>query len=210
MSDDQTRQQEIEKLKTAVASLNALRGTLENTAVDAQIAPLQARIDQLTQTNIHSEGGAVVGHDVRVDQGDFIGRDKHETHHHYYQYAPENEAAKALRENYLHEMVRRQNDFGLSGIDPQTAVGQNSALRLDAVYTALNVQPQARLDLDRAALMMTMLRDKEEHVRVIPALQHLQEEPHAVLLGAPGSGKSTFVRFTAACMAGELTKPQGK
>ncbi len=104
----------------------------------------------------------------------------------------------SMRRAYLYRLFCNTGALSLEGIDPKAASCETDAcLSLGAVYTAL------------------MTRSGEEHPKrgTRPeffdrsgksALEVLDEHPHVVLLGDPGSGKSTFVNFIAWCMAGEL------
>ena len=74
----------------------------------------------------------------------------------------------------------------------------NAQVRLSCVYTALLTDRRdAVVPLGRGA-------SAEPDSKNLSALDVLNAEPRLVLLGGPGSGKSTFANFVALCMAGEM------
>lgn len=102
---------------------------------------------------------------------------------------------RALREAYLNRLLERTSFLSLSGIDPKAAsVQSNARLDLGSVYTAL----------------LTLSPSYPEYagplreVRRLSALAQLNNHPRLVLLGDPGSGKSTFIDFVTMCLAGEI------
>ncbi|HSN86312.1 MAG TPA: hypothetical protein VL025_06110, partial [Thermoanaerobaculia bacterium] len=96
----------------------------------------------------------------------------------------------SLRETYLSWVMEQTGYLALSGIDPALKASDREArLSLEAVYTGLRT---------------TQAREVAEDRRSLSALEQLNKHPRLVLLGAPGSGKSTFVNVLALCMAGEL------
>lgn len=135
---------------------------------------------------------------------------------------------KLLRETYLKRLMADVAPLRLSGIDPKVAnERQSSELQLAAVYTTMFIrQPQ----LEEPAQIPDILVDDPHridvslhaiHTEVMPldtltqrtgrvnrryqsVLVALDSSQHLVLLGDPGSGKSTSVNFIALCMAGQL------
>jgi len=82
--------------------------------------------------------------------------------------------------------------------------GSKAHIRLSSVYTALLTQRgEAEIAFEdgdvRGKVQISTDRDKR-----LSALEVLDAEARLVLLGGPGSGKSTFVSFVALSMAGEL------
>jgi len=107
---------------------------------------------------------------------------------------------RALRRAYLHRLMQQTRRLPLAGVDPRSASDEGSGeLRLSAVYTALLTR---RPELDEQAREMRLER-MDRQARRLSALEVLNREPHLVLLGGPGSGKSTFINFVALCLAGE-------
>ena len=100
----------------------------------------------------------------------------------------------SLRKTYLSWVMEQTGYLALSGVDPAVKASDREArLSLEAVYTDLRTNS---------------FRQEGNFWRLLSALEQLNEHPRLVLLGAPGSGKSTFVNVLALCMAGELLGSQ--
>ncbi|MGH8472340.1 MAG: NACHT domain-containing protein, partial [Gammaproteobacteria bacterium] len=103
-----------------------------------------------------------------------------------------------LRRAYLARILAQANQLLLFAGD-----SANAQVRLSSVYTALLTE---RSEGD-AAVERTA-RDAgaspERGAARLSALDILNAERKLVLLGGPGSGKSTFANFVALCMAGEM------
>ena len=93
---------------------------------------------------------------------------------------------ETLRNSYLNRLSENCRQLSLAGIDPKAATGEKDArLNLDAVYTALlTLTSDAREETLRG-------KSPEKEIRRQSALAQLNQHPRLVLLGDPGSGKST-------------------
>ncbi len=103
----------------------------------------------------------------------------------------------SLRLSYLAYLFETAGLLQLSGVDPKAKSETSANLSLAAVYTALLTEtPEEQEQLERKAA-------PTRSQRCLSALEQLNRHPRLVLLGDPGSGKSTFVNFVALCLAGE-------
>lgn len=104
-----------------------------------------------------------------------------------------------LRNAYLNRIFETSRQLSLSGVDPKVASSEAEArLSLDAVYTALlTLTPEAHEEIQRG-------KSPKKEIKRQSALEQLNRHPRLVLLGDPGSGKSTFVNFVTLCLSGEL------
>jgi formylglycine-generating enzyme required for sulfatase activity len=119
------------------------------------------------------------------------------------------EQLAAVREAYLNHLLETCGQVFLGGIDRKAASQQGQrCLQLSAIYTALLTfgfdHEQEWRDKAQVADMLAHLAEQRE--RAASALDLLNKHPRLVLLGDPGSGKSTFVNFVALCLAGEGLK----
>jgi len=106
---------------------------------------------------------------------------------------------EALRRAYLHRLVQQTRRLPLAGVDPKAAGDEwGRELQLSTVYTALLTRQPEGSTFPKAPGF------REGETRYLSALEMLNREPRLVLLGEPGSGKSTFVNFVALCLAGEV------
>ncbi|MEA3340711.1 MAG: hypothetical protein U9R15_12145, partial [Chloroflexota bacterium] len=109
----------------------------------------------------------------------------------------------ALRELYLREVFADCRDLKLHTIDIRTATGAREAaeLELAAVFTDLDVIERVhKEDWERGRHSDEAMEKPETR---LPALAALSRYKYMVLLGDPGSGKSTLVSFVALCLAGD-------
>jgi len=111
---------------------------------------------------------------------------------------------------YLEWVYEQCSYVSLAGIDRKAASRQGDArLNLDDIYTALlttaSEQEQVKRGRERDELQELLSSGREE--KRLSAVAQLNAYPRLVLLGDPGSGKSTFVNFAAMCLAGEQLQP---
>ncbi|PDV97774.1 NACHT domain-containing protein [Candidatus Chloroploca asiatica] len=108
---------------------------------------------------------------------------------------------------YLHSLRLQCNTVQMARIDPRDA-RHHAEMRLERVYIGLdterqvelNPQEQEEYDDHRGVIQRSFFRD----TRKVSALETLNQHPPArlMLLGGPGSGKSTFLNHLALCLAG--------
>ncbi|MCP4107303.1 MAG: SUMF1/EgtB/PvdO family nonheme iron enzyme [Desulfobacteraceae bacterium] len=106
--------------------------------------------------------------------------------------------SEAMRKAYLNRLLCDAGILSLKGIDPGAGHDRDSQLRLWAVYTALLIHSSEGHDQ----------KEKMQETRRISALEVADRYQHVVLLGDPGSGKTTFVNFITLCLAGESLEHQ--
>lgn len=122
----------------------------------------------------------------------------------------EDSQAFALRTAYLQRVLQETSYLPLSGIDPKAAADAKAQLALNAVYTGLlTLTPEeGEYELRPKAMekKAARLREPDRATRRLSAVAQLDRHDHLVLLGDPGSGKTTFVNFVAMCLSGEALK----
>jgi len=108
---------------------------------------------------------------------------------------------KLLKDAYLRRIKDLCNALPLVVIDPK-AVERTRQQKMDliAVYVALNTQTMAAMEKEETSKLEVR---PERETRILPALEAAARERKMVLLGDPGSGKSTFANFLSLCLAGE-------
>ncbi len=102
-----------------------------------------------------------------------------------------------LTRAYLARILRKSDQLPLF-----VGEGGSAQVQLSAVYTALLTQKSGANTVVEPSKRRR--RSSEDGGKRLSALDVLNAEPRLVLLGGPGSGKSTFSSFIALSMAGEL------
>jgi len=209
--NDPEAQAEVANLLAQQAAENAqVRHALDNIFSELQIMQqarqvLPAETSQRLQRQLVTEYKLIVQGDIKV-QGDFVAPGATKVVHHHTTSVlpalPPSEVqpeVSALCEAYLSRLWHLAAYLPLEGVDKRArSTEAESQLALDAVYTAL----LTRSPKEEVRLMQGGVPYKPK-LRYRSALQQLDQYHRLVLLGDPGSGKSTFVNFVALCLAGE-------
>jgi len=202
----------IDQLRQTIAETHqqlSANPALTPDVVEATLAPLRRQLAALETQFAGSDAGdrttTFDQRDQRVERQINVGRDYIDRRQ---VVAGPGVSPEALRRTYLHRLVMKTRRLPLHGVDPKAASGEGSGeLQLSAVYTALLTQRPERDDATfptaRVPLVGKAESFREGKTRSLSALEVLNHTPHLVLLGEPGSGKSTFVDFVTLCLAGE-------
>jgi len=211
------QQDRLDDLRRKLESLESLRDVLGDEQVEKAKAELKSRIRALVQTS----GGAFVAGDVEV-VGDFIGRDKVTItvageravviggdaqgliavtgDGNRITVAPDQVPPEALEAAYLRSLARECQRLPLGVVDPRfLQTGSETPVPLPEVYVDLKVLAPVERD-DRQAAPMARMEGREP-VPLLEAVAH-PEATRFVLLGDPGSGKTTFVNYLTYTLVG--------
>ncbi|MBM4430721.1 MAG: DUF4062 domain-containing protein, partial [Chloroflexi bacterium] len=119
-------------------------------------------------------------------------------------YLPPPTGRASLEEPYLRFLVEADCRYlPLRGRDPRESTQAGLRLRLERVYIALNTTEH--LAAPKKAARPEALGREEQ--KPISALRLTLDNRCLLLLGEPGSGKSTFAEHLALCLAGERWQP---
>jgi formylglycine-generating enzyme required for sulfatase activity len=121
-----------------------------------------------------------------------------------------------LEEAYLRRLQVVCNALPLAVIDPRAVERtRQQTMDLMAVYVALQTRTQVPIKDDEGKGKKPGRRQigpegLERQTRALPALEAADQNRLMVLLGDPGSGKSTFANYLALCLAGARLSPDGE
>ena len=104
---------------------------------------------------------------------------------------------------YLDAVIADNRPLRLAGLDEHAGDPNSVRLSLEKIYVALNTTTQVKVEKKKGEKEL-FAREETRPLPVIEALQRAHDR-RMVLLGFPGTGKSTFVRYLALMMAQELT-----
>lgn len=178
-------------LKDRIQSGNALQQTEELQNIRKLIEKWFSKLDEQTRLQYApflNEAGIVCG-DISTNGGDVVTGTKitnKVTHHNYYGSNQQENSASNELPDWEKEYLNNLYSFCMA--IPLQALGRDESVLLDKVYIELN----------------TTAKEKEDDDKLLPAKDALLTHQHMVLLGDPGSGKSTFAKKALGLIAGSL------
>ena len=176
-------EQQIKELKRKFQ--DAVPGSSEESAIRRQYDELLARKAELEpEKPVETPTKSTETNSSRTinTKGDYFEHIDGDVHIHPKEL--QSEDSTYLHETYLRRLLHTTSQLYLTGIDRKAASDDPKTwLNLGAIYVALSTRNLGG-----------------------SALGQLNRHNRLVLLGDPGSGKSTFVNFVAMCLAGALLK----
>jgi formylglycine-generating enzyme required for sulfatase activity len=191
-------QQQIAELRRKIESLELLRSTLDKDAYQKAKTDLEAQLRPLIDT----AGGAAIFGDVKVDHGGrFVGRDDYSTTiiEHPEQYSPED-----LLTFYYRALANECRRLPLGVIDTQfIRTSGDQPVPLPDIYVDLDViaPPRQRAKNDEREWAWRLLRGEGDGRTPLLTAITQPRATRLVLLGDPGSGKTTFVNYLSYLLA---------
>lgn len=197
MSDLERLKKELDEIKQELASLK--EGSRAYKALEDEKAKLEAALTG-DGAIAQGPGAKAVGKGAVLIEGSFQGN--------IYMGGEIKDNARAL-EIYRHMIRRSTSNLPLRGVDVGAAdplQGQQS-IGLANIYIDLNTTAMDRRAKTEEELS-TDLDPSATRVEPVSVIDAIQSNKQTVLLGDPGSGKSTFVNFLAFCLASHTLEPE--
>jgi hypothetical protein len=206
---DRTREElarELAQVKLALDNLHEQRDVLPHEQFQAVVKALEARYEALEAQILSLSGkGAIAAGSGAVavgERGVAVGGDVVSSIH--IGPAP-SDSREALR-MYLRILAQSVARLPLRGLDIGSGdPTRRENLSLSAVYVSLIttsvVRSHSKLHNDEDGPAF------DEETRQLTALEAVISNPRTIILGDPGSGKSTFINFLAFCLASHQLDP---
>jgi len=200
---------QLSKLRGKLADLVSLKDVLGREAFEAAKANLERQIQVLLDTG----GGVAVGGAVHVHNGDFVGRDKWQIilGNQYNHISTDEAPQELLLQAYYRALAGECRHLPLGVFDPKfVQPGWEEKLALHQVYVDLDVVSPLQGEAEAAKSWGLRLARGEGSERM-PLLDTLAqpERCREVLLGDPGSGKTTFVNYLTYLLAEHVSGEEG-
>jgi formylglycine-generating enzyme required for sulfatase activity len=138
---------------------------------------------------------SIGGHAITGDDNRIVQAQQYVEKQEVYQAVPPSPVA-AAGERYLRRLCLRCNVLPLAALGGEEGSGEE--IGLDQVYVALDTQTRVSLTAEEKAKRSDRVLAGREDDRPLSALEAVTQSHRLVLLGQPGSGKSTFVRQLSA------------
>jgi len=209
MSDDGARlEAELAKIEQAIAAQEGLRGILADEQLELTLAALREKqasmrvqlvgsgaIAQGTGAVAAGAGGVAVGGDV---QGNVYGGPQ----------PKDNAEALAIYRRVLVSTCRR---LPLRGVDVGASDPTSGQQRLDLAQVYVNLDTKTPVPLTEEEKEQRERRVSLEgrEARPLRVLEATGSNRRLVILGDPGSGKSTFLNHLALCLTTHDLEPEG-
>ncbi len=179
---------EQEELQQQIEKLEQVRTMLGDAVVDQKISELRAG---LLMGQPKQGGGPSLNIGTMTNSTAIIGN-----RNRVYQHFDADTPAEDLLDWYLSDLAAECGKLPLDVIDPGLQGEDGSQpVSLNEIYVGLDV-----VDISPEASRKVTLRDVERSER-LPLLDLLERESRLVLLGDPGSGKSTFINYMSGILA---------
>ena len=216
-------EQSLEDIERQLAELQALRARkLAQAQVEpqAETAPIRKRPTTRRAAgpepaHVQTGGGAVFKRSVTSSSGHVIGRDFVQVIEQMTVQGEDAKDATLALASYLHALATDLAGLNLGDIDASPDQTRQTPLQLADIYVPLQTTfklpkraklAQAAQAQDPGEMLLAAgsrgdTRNKTPEFRSASAIEALATHPRLTLLGAPGSGKSTFGAHVLLCLA---------
>ena len=129
-------------------------------------------------------------------------------------YASQTENDEGALEAYREEMTRSTSGISTSGLilKADATSDPKDKMRLEKIYVELDTQTQIDVQAKKRGKgqinedeVSALIRRGEEKEKPLSVLQAVAQNKSLVIIGDPGSGKSTFVNFLSYCLSARRT-----
>ena len=196
---------ELAKVEQAIAAQEGLRGVLPEAQIEAM---LRALLEKRATLRAEVGGsGAVAARDIT---GSLVITGRIEGNVYYGPVA--DDPGEALR-IYQQVVASSCSDVPLRAVDTAAgdATGRQQGMDLAAIYVDLDTTAQVEVSAKPRKGRNWAAREDVASTKIRPvrALEAVAQHRKLVLLGDPGSGKSTFVNYITRCLAAGAVDPEG-